>query len=170
MLSHLFAAYGMPALFGLVLIEEAGVPLPLPGDTLVMAAGAAARPTIWLLLEVVLVASIAVFVGSSALFALIRWRGKPFLLKYGKWLHLTQTRLERAERWFVVRGRAAMILGRLIPGMRIPTTILAGLSGMSYREYAISASIAALVWSSIYVTLGIIVAVGWTNFVAAVIH
>lgn len=43
-----------------------------------------------------------------------------------------------------------MILGRLIPGLRIPTTIMAGLSGMPYRQFVSSALPAALIWSGAF--------------------
>ena len=60
----------------------------------------------------------------------------------------------RWKQWFARRGRSAIILGRLIPGLRIPTTIMAGLSGMAYSEFALSLAIAAVIWSAFYYTLG----------------
>lgn len=47
-----------------------------------------------------------------------------------------------------------MILGRLIPGLRIPTTIMAGLSGMPYRQFVSSALPAALIWSGAFYLVG----------------
>ncbi len=167
-LFRFFHEYPLPTLFVLITIEEAGVPLPVPGDTLLVLAGAQ-RDRSWLFgLAVILIASAAVFIGSSALFFLMQRGGRQALLKYGKFLHFTEARLDQVERWFVRRGPPAIILGRLIPGLRIPTTIVAGLSGMSYREYAISASVAALIWSTLYYFLGVVVGKSYSLVIAQV--
>jgi membrane protein DedA with SNARE-associated domain len=42
----------------------------------------------------------------------------------------------------------------LIPGLRIPTTIMASLGGMAYSEFALTVAIAAVIWSAFYNTLG----------------
>ncbi|MBA3826116.1 MAG: DedA family protein [Ktedonobacterales bacterium] len=163
-----FHQYPLPTIFVLITIEEAGVPLPVPGDTLLVLAGAQ-RDHNWLFaILIILIASAAVFIGSSALFFLMQRGGRRTLLKYGKFLHFNEKRLDQVERWFVRRGPAAIILGRLIPGLRIPTTIVAGLSGMSYREYALSASVAALIWSSLYYFLGVAVGKSYSLVIAQV--
>ena len=94
--------------------------------------------------------------------------GRHALLKYGKFLHINEQRLAQVERWFIRRGPAAIILGRLIPGLRIPTTIVAGLSGMPYREYALSGSMAALIWSSLYFLLGVVVGKSYSLVIAQI--
>jgi membrane protein DedA with SNARE-associated domain len=150
----LFHAYELPALFIAIAIEEAGVPIPIPGDALVMLAGAEAHSTPGHALAVVAVSSVAVFLGSSLLYAITRRGGHPLLVRYGKYLHITEQRISTLKTWLEHRGRLAIIAGRLIPGLRIPTTVLAGSSGVSYREYAGTAAIAAVVWSCFYYAVG----------------
>jgi len=150
----LFHAYELPALFIAIAIEEAGIPIPIPGDALVMLAGAEAHSTPGHALAVIGVSSLAVFLGSSLLYALMRRGGHPLLVKYGKYLHITERRIANMKTWLEHRGRLAIIAGRLIPGLRIPTTVLAGSSGVSYREYAGTAAIAAVVWSCFYYAVG----------------
>jgi membrane protein DedA with SNARE-associated domain len=58
------------------------------------------------------------------------------------------------EAWIVRRGMLAIILGRLIPGLRVPTTVMCGLAGIPYRVYAPSAALAGLIWSALYFLLG----------------
>jgi membrane protein DedA with SNARE-associated domain len=88
------------------------------------------------------------------LYAIMRRGGNPLLIKYGKYVHLHEQRLNRLRSWLEHRGRVAIIVGRLIPGLRIPTTVLAGTSGVAYREYALTAAIAAVVWSCFYYSVG----------------
>lgn len=151
---HLVHTYGVLALFALLLVEEAGVPLPAPGDTLIALAGAQPHRTLPYTLEVLGLSTLAVFLGSSALYWLMRAGGRSFLTRYGRYLHLSQQRLDRVEGWIVQRGTVAIILGRLIPGLRIPTTVMCGLSGVPYRVYAPSAALAGFIWSALYFLLG----------------
>lgn len=151
---HFFFAHEFPALFLLVLIEEAGVPIPVPGDTLVAFAGMRHHQTLGYVAAVLFTSSAAVFLGSSALYWIMRRGGRPFLEKYGKYIHLSQKRLERMEQWFNRRGPLAIVYGRLIPGLRVPTTIMAGLSGVRYSVYAPTAAVAAVIWSAVYFWLG----------------
>lgn len=151
---HLVHSYGVIALFALLLIEEAGVPLPAPGDTLIALAGAQPHRTFAYTLEVIGLSTLAVFLGSSALYWLMRVGGRSFLTRFGRYLHLSQQRLDRVEAWIVQRGPLAIILGRLIPGLRIPTTVMCGLTGVPYRVYAPSAALAGIIWSGLYFMLG----------------
>lgn len=154
-LLNFFNVNQIPALFVLLLLEEAGIPIPIPGDTLILLAGTQAHTK--LLREsilVVLVSCIATILGSSVLFGVMRKGGRPFLLKYGRYIRLSPERVERVERWLARHGRVAIVLGRLIPGLRIVTTVVAGLSDMAYRDFLVATSIAAVIWSAAYFWMG----------------
>jgi membrane protein DedA with SNARE-associated domain len=158
---HSFARHRYPILFFLVLIEEAGVPIPIPGDSLVMIAGGQAHKTFAYSFAIIALSSLAVFLGSSLLYIVSRRGGRALLARYGKYMRLHPQRLERMERWFQRRGPLAIIFGRLIPGLRIPTTIIAGLSDISYRVYAPTAAIAAVIWSLFYFFVGALIQREW---------
>lgn len=151
---HFLHLYGMWALFVLLLIEEAGIPLPAPGDTFIALAGAQPHRTLIYTIQVLALCTLAVFLGSSALYWAMRLGGRSFLNRYGRYLHLTPQRMERIEGWIIKRGALAIILGRLIPGLRIPTTVMCGLSNVRYRDFAPSAALAGLIWSALYFLLG----------------
>jgi membrane-associated protein len=151
------ATYQFPALLLLILVEEAGVPLPVPGDALVALAGARSHMALPYAVAVVSTATVAVFCGSSLLYALVQRGGRPLLEKYGKYLHLNPSRLARMERWIQGRGLLGILLGRLIPGLRIPTTVIAGLANVPYRVFALATAISAVIWSAFYFWLGSIV-------------
>lgn len=151
---HLLHGYGLWGLFALLLVEEAGVPLPAPGDTLIALAGAQQGRTFEYTAQVLGLCTLAVFLGSSALYWAMRWGGRPFLNRYGRYIRLNPKRMERIEGWITRRGTVAIVLGRLIPGLRVPTTVMCGLSGVPYRVYAPSAALAGLVWSGLYFLIG----------------
>lgn len=152
-----FYQHNFVAVFFLVLIEEAGIPIPVPGDSLVMLAGAKKHKTLGYSAGMILTASVAVFIGCSILYFITRHKGRPLLDRYGKYIHLNEKRLALLERWFARHGRLAIIFGRLIPGLRIPTTVMAGLSDVPYSEFAPTAAIAAVIWSVFYFWIGLII-------------
>lgn len=156
----LFSAHELTAIFSLLTVEEAGIPLPVPGDSLLILAGARHPHTALYVLSVLMASTMAVFCGSSILYWVMRHNGRVLLARYGRYLHLKPERLERMERWFAKRGPAAIIMGRLIPGLRMPTTIMAGLSAVPYRVFAPTALFAAIVWSALYFWLGIFISRG----------
>jgi len=51
--------------------------------------------------------------------------------RYGRWLTVTGKDIDRADRWFDRHGVKAVLLGRLIPGVRTLISLPAGISGMS---------------------------------------
>lgn len=144
-------------LFLLILIEEAGIPIPIPGDALVVIAGLEPHRGPLYGLHVIAVSSTAVLLGSSVLYLVSHKGGRPFFRRYGRYIMLDEARLAKMERWFARWGRAAIIVGRLIPGLRIPTTIMAGISGVPPATYFPTAAVAGVVWSLVFFFLGALV-------------
>jgi len=171
-LSHailaLVAAHQYPGLFCFLLIEEAGVPLPLPGDTLIMYAGVRSRGgDTNALLAIGLVAAAATL-GSSALYWLARRGGRTALARYGRFLHLQPGRVDRMEARFRRWGVWAIILGRLIPGLRTPTSVMAGLFRVPYRVFAPCTALSALLWTLFYFYLGALFEPQWREAVTLI--
>lgn len=167
----LLAAYQRHEAIGLflfLLVEEMGAPLLFPGDTLIAAAGArAGRPPLEAAL-VVGAAAAAAMLGSSLLYAAVRRGGRPLLARYGRFLHLHPERAATAERWFRRHGALAIVVGRLVPGLRTPTTVMAGLFGVPYRTFAPATACAAVAWAFLYYAAGVALEQHWRLVVNAV--
>ncbi len=146
--------YELPTLLILIFIEELGLPLPLPSDVLIAYAGARhGRDPVNALLVIGTV-SLAVALGSSVLYEVSR-RGGPRVVRIlSKVLHLKPERVEKLQGWFQRRGAWGIVLGRLIPGLRIPTTVMAGLAGVPYRVFIPATCFAAVLWSTIFYFAG----------------
>lgn len=143
---------------GLVAIEEAGLPLPISGDLLIMysASRAARNPYAWLMLG--LGFEIAVLVGSTFLFFIARRFGTRLLLgRPGRVLGLTPERIGRAEGWFKRWGIWAVIMGRHVPGFRVAVTVVAASFQLGYRVFIIGVAISAAIWVTVFMTLGLLV-------------
>jgi len=165
-LSHwilaLFAVYEFPTLFGLILVEEMGLPLPVPGDVLIAyAGGRTGRPPLEAAAVIGTVA-LATALGSSVLYLVSRRTGPAILTRLHRVLHVRPERVMQMQTWFQRRGAVAIVLGRLIPGLRIPTSIMAGVSGVPYRVFVPSTILAAIIWSAFYYFAGAALHRVWT--------
>ena len=138
-----FAAWGLQfveehaqlALFLWLLLEEAGLPMPIPGDLVILAAGARVGRGQMNLVAAVVLLEAATLLGASFLYWVARRGGRPVLYRYGKYLQLDVERLARAEDFFRRRGFLAIVFGRMMPGLRIASTVTAGALGVPYRVF-----------------------------------
>jgi membrane protein DedA with SNARE-associated domain len=140
--------------FALLAGEEAGVPLPVPGDVVIAYIGyrAAHGAVSYPLAFVALMA--AVLVGSSILYyASSRW-GQALVTRLGKYMHLSEAHVLSAERRFQAHGPWFIIIGRHIPGLRIPITVFCGISQVSYRLFLASTTVSVVVWIAFWLMVG----------------
>lgn len=162
-----YATHELLGMFLFLLIEEAGVPLLLPGDTLIIAAGARPGHTLTSIVLVVATASAAATLGSSFLYALVRRGGRPLLVRYGRFLHLSPERVASLERRYRRHGALAIVVGRLVPGFRTPTSVMAGLFDVPYGTFAPATTLAAILWALIYFFIGTFLQNPWRELVDA---
>lgn len=156
-LLHFVQAHDYLALYGLLALEEGGLPLPLPGDTVVAYTGYLATKGAmiwWLILLVAVTASVT---GSMPLYWLSRSRGRPLLFRYGRYLHLTPARERRIEGWLQRHAGATVFVGRLVPGMRVGTTAIAGVFEIPFWVFLTYLTLSAAVWWGFWLWLGSVV-------------
>jgi membrane protein DedA with SNARE-associated domain len=153
---HVLHRYTYLASYGLLYIEESGIPLPAPGDVFVMYVGAhvprnlAVWVTAWLGLIGVVV------LGATNLFFLSKRYGRRLADgRFGQAVHLSPERLKRAEEWFKRYGVLAIIFGRHIPGFRVPITVAAGVLKVRYPVFAASVAVSTAIWAGIVMVIGI---------------
>src|SRR4030088_1254288 len=96
--------HGLLAAFVFLLIEEAGVPVPVPGDVLMLILGVHARQGTVQLWEAVAVTELATMIGSTFLYVASRIAGRSLVYRYGRFIRLTPERLDRAEHWLKQHG------------------------------------------------------------------
>ena len=123
------------ALFVWLLLEESGLPMPIPGDLVILGAGARIGQGRLDWATALVLIEAATLLGSTTLFWLARRGGRPLLLRFGRYLRLDSERLYRSEMFLRHRGFLAVVIGRLTPGLRVVTTVAAGSFGVPYRQF-----------------------------------
>ncbi len=152
---HLLRQFGMVAAFALLYAEESGVPMPMPGDVFVMYVGHHAAHGLLPALAAWLGLIAVVVLGASNLYWISqRWGRSIVEHRLAKVLHLTPARIDRAEQWFARYGVWTLVLGRHVPGLRVPLTVAAGIFRVRYRVFVASVGISTAVWAGFFMTLG----------------
>ena len=81
-------------------------------------------------------------------------RLKRFADRYGRWLTLSRSDIEKADDWFDRHGHKAVLIGRLVPTVRTLISIPAGLSEMSRSTFLIYSGIGTAAWTTLLAVLG----------------
>ncbi|MEO6391656.1 MAG: DedA family protein [Pyrinomonadaceae bacterium] len=149
-------AYGYRAVFFGVMLENAG--LPVPGETILIVAGYFAANGHFKLRYVILTALIGAVIGDNIGFAVGRYFGRDFLLRYGRYLFLTPARVAAIDRFFVSHGNKTILWARFITGLRVFAALFAGSSKMPWRTFLAYNFAGAVIWSVVIATLGYIFA------------
>lgn len=120
------AATGYIGIIGLMALESACIPLPseiiMPFSGYLVSTG---RLDLWL---VAIAGAIGCNLGSALAYEAGRRGGRPMVARYGRWLLLTSEDLDRSERFFDRFGGAAVLIGRMMPGIRSFIALPAGIA------------------------------------------
>jgi membrane protein DedA with SNARE-associated domain len=138
----------------LLTLEEAGVPVPIPGDIVIAFVGYQASLGKISYVAAFFILLTAVLIGSSILYYLSSRYGNRLVKRFGPYLHVNEERLHAVEKQFKKFGPLVIIFGRHIPGFRIPITIFSGMSGVSFRTFFLSTIASVIIWIPVNLTLG----------------
>jgi membrane protein DedA with SNARE-associated domain len=73
---------------------------------------------------------------------------KRLARKHGRWLTVSPKDIDKADDWFDEHGAKAVLLGRMVPGVRTLISLPAGLSEMPMKKFLLYSSIGSGVWTS----------------------
>jgi membrane protein DedA with SNARE-associated domain len=160
-LLSLFAKYGYFVVFGGVLLENTG--LPVPGETALLA-GAALAHFGQLSLPIVIVTAIAgATLGDNLGFLIGRRGGRRLAERHGWRIGLTPARLAEFDRFFHLHGPKTVFAARFITGLRVVGAVLAGGSGMRWPVFLFFNASGAVVWCTAVAVAGYSLAYSWAT-------
>ncbi|MBD2773404.1 DedA family protein [Iningainema tapete] len=73
-------------------------------------------------------------------------RLKDWADKYGKWLSVSSKDIDKAKRWFDRQGSRAVLIGRLVPGIRTLISVPAGISSMHLVPFLFYTTLGSAAW------------------------
>jgi len=141
-----------------IYLEESGLPMPVPSEVSVGYLGQRITGNPLALFASWLGLTLLIVLGSTNLFLVSRRFGKRLLTsRIGSALHLTPSRVARAQSWFGRWGPVAIGVSRYVPGLRWAMAVACGILGVSYRTFWFSTAISAALWAAVMLTLGVTV-------------
>jgi len=147
--SPLLAHAGYGAVMLAVGIESVGI--PFPGETTLIAAAAYAGSTHKLnVVFVVAAAAAGAIIGDNIGFWIGREIGLRLLLRYGKYIRMTERRIKLGQYLFQRYGGAVVFFGRFVAVLRALAAFLAGTNRMSWPRFLVFNAAGGIVWSSAY--------------------
>ena len=154
-----FARYGYFVVFFGVMLENAGV--PVPGETILLAAGFFAAEGHFNLWTVMAIAALGAVLGDNAGYAIGQRAGRAALERYGRYVRLTPERLARLEKFFARHGDKTILFARFVTGLRVFAALLAGAARMRWVTFALYNVAGALLWSVTITLLGFFFGQSW---------
>src|SRR5919199_1943153 len=144
--------YGYLVVFLGVMAESTGV--PLPGETILIAAGIMVQRGGLDLGDAIFYGILGAVVGDQIGYWVGREGGRPFILRYGRYLFITPQRLAGAEAFFERHGGKAVFMARFFSGLRVFGALVAGMSRMRWGTFLIYNALGGAVWATAVVLAG----------------
>jgi membrane protein DedA with SNARE-associated domain len=146
--------HGYAVLFGWVLLEQLG--LPIPAAPLLIAAGALARAGKMNLTFAATLPFVAIILADLFWYSLGRYRGGRILKLLCRISLEPDSCVRRTENLFVRHGVRALLVAKFIPGLNTAAPSLAGVFRMPVRRFLIFDSLGGLLWVVTVTSLGLI--------------
>jgi membrane protein DedA with SNARE-associated domain len=148
-ITHAVEQYGYLAIFLLMLLDAACI--PIPSEVTMLFGGAFATTQVagdahlsfWL---VCLAGTAGNLVGSWVAYAVGRVGERPLAERWGRWILIQPHDLDRAEVWFNRHGEAAVFFGRMIPLVRSFISLPAGVAQMPLGTFTLYTTLGLVPW------------------------
>ncbi|MGH3549750.1 MAG: DedA family protein [Pseudonocardiaceae bacterium] len=151
-LAPLLDRYGYLAVGGLVLAEDFGV--PVPGETILLAAAVYAGAGRLNIVAVGIIAFLGAVIGDNIGYAIGHFGGRRLVLRFGRYIFITEKRLTKAEGFVHRHGGKVVTVARFIEVLRQANGIGAGLATMPWRRFLAFNALGAALWVGLWTTVG----------------
>jgi membrane protein DedA with SNARE-associated domain len=165
---HLVRDGGLPAVFLLMALGSACV--PIPSEVVMLFAGfAVADPGSsgahhhLTMTGIVLAGLLGTLGGSWVAYAVGRGGRLELLERHGRWLHVGPAQIARADRWFQRYGDPTVLFGRVIPLVRAFVSLPAGVARMPVVRFSVLTVIGSIPWVLALALAGHALGSNWTN-------
>lgn len=168
--------YAVTGLLGIVLamaIESCCIPLPseivMPLAGVMVAShkpllGLDPHAPLWLnLLLLALAGSLGSLIGSIAAYGIGYAGGRPLMLKYGRYVLISQHDADKADHFFQHWGAQTAFFSRLLPVVRTYISLPAGITRMSFGKFCTYTFLGSLPWCLLLAYLGYLLGNSYTK-------
>ena len=147
-------SYGLAAIFALLLLKSIGLPIPIPADAIMLLAAARCAEGRFAIGSTFAAIVIALVIGGTVQFLLVRGTARRLLYRFGRYLGLTPDRLDTVSEKMRKSGSLGIAIAILTPGIRSVTVPACGISGISLRAFVIGLLVGSTLFFLLHFVLG----------------
>jgi membrane protein DedA with SNARE-associated domain len=151
--------YGYLIVFFGVMLGTSGI--PFPSAAILIAAGVLVQQGHLHLRDAILFGILGAIIGNQIGYWIGHRAGRPFVLKWGRYVKLTPERLERVEGLFARHGGKAVFAARFVSISRIFEALVAGMSRMPWSTFLFYSALGGAVWATAVVLVGYFFGESW---------
>ncbi len=151
-LVNTIGSMGYVGIFVLMTIESSA--FPFPSEVVMIPAGYLVQKGSMNMVLAVLSGTAGSLAGAYLNYYGARYLGRPLILKYGKYILLTEEKYAKAEEFFRNHGEISTLVGRLLPGIRQLISLPAGLAGMNHLHFSLYTICGAGTWITVLAWIG----------------
>jgi membrane protein DedA with SNARE-associated domain len=149
-------AGGYPIIILLMAMESSVLPVPSEFVIPIAAYYAYTHQSNTSVLGVVIAAAFGSWVGATIMYWGARLAGRPLVLKYGRYLLISESKVEAAEAWSARFGQMGVFISRLLPVIRHLIGIPSGIVRLNFAKYSLFTVLGSAVWCAVLARVGII--------------
>jgi membrane protein DedA with SNARE-associated domain len=145
-------AMGYPGIFILMAMESSVI--PVPSELIMPPAGYLAQAGQMNMLIAILCGTFGSLLGAYVNYFAAHYLGRPLVLKYGRYVWITEEKFMKVETFFLKHGEISTFIGRLLPVVRHLISLPAGLAGMNHLKFCLYTLLGAGIWVTILTWIG----------------
>ena len=154
--------FGAPAVFVLMTLESACI--PVPSEVIQLFAGYLVSQDQMGLFAAVMAGTLGNVLGSWIAWGVGAKGGRPFIERYGRYVHITPKRMAMADRWFDRYGNKVVFWSRMLPIVRTFISLPAGVARMPFWRFTIYTFLGALPRCLTLTLIGVWVGDNWETW------
>jgi len=152
---------GYGGVFAGMTLESSG--LPLPSEVITAFAGYVVWQGQLTLLGITLAGTLGCLAGALIAYGIGAYGGRPLLERYGKYVLIRKSELDRGEQWFAKHGENAVFIGRLLPVVRTYISFPAGIVRMDVKRFSVYTLLGSLPWCFAFAYTGVALGPRWES-------
>ena len=145
-------AMGYPGIFLLMAMESSII--PIPSELVMPPAGYLAQQGKMSMTVAIICGTAGSLVGAYANYYAAHYLGRPLVLKYGRYVFITEEKFAKVEKFFLKHGEISTFIGRLLPVVRHLISLPAGLAGMNHLKFSLYTLLGAGIWCTVLTFIG----------------
>ena len=158
---EIISATGYLGVVLLMAIESACI--PLPSEVIMPFAGYLVSTNQFSLIGAATAGALGCNVGSTVAYYVAAWGGRPVLERWGRYILVSHSELERTDRFFERYGSATVFFGRLLPVVRTFIAFPAGLARMPMLKFQIYTFVGSWPWCFALAYIGYLLGARWDS-------